>query len=370
MGIPINVCKIGGHMAQTWIPKFIHKESEYKSQQIVTADDYNAYLNLLIAQGDYNSEWLNWLTTEGIIEQLTDISGEDIQQAIIDAAQDQIDQLVSDSKNKTSAHLNTPVFTFLDSSATTTALTIFKPALTAHSALGCLACYSSLVGSGTPYMTNTDLQAAQIDGFQIVNHGINKSAVTDANVNNVVTTSVAYMNAQGLVGSTDVFAYPVTAPTSTVRENIKSKFTSAIGHVPGVIDTDAYDRGYLTVINLPAESTEVLDTVLEDVLTNNKWCIFRMDTSAENFDVTQLEYVLSILDGEDLITITTVSDAAQLAASTINNKIVAVNNRIDALIPRIVVLEQKLQSINSIKYGSKTNGLPSNPSEGDIYIMY
>lgn len=357
-------------MAQIWVPKYIHKESDYKSKQIVTADDYNAYLNLLIAQGDYNSEWLNWLTTEGIIEQLTDISGEDIQQAIIDAAQDQIDQLVSDSKNKTSAHLNTPVFTFMDSSATNTALTIFKQTLTAHSVRGCLACYSSLVGSGTPYMALTDLQAAQIDGFEIINHGINKSEVTDANVNNVVTTSVAYMNTNGLLGASNVFAYPTTVPAETVRENIKSKFTSAVGHVPGIIDTDAYDRGYLTVIKLPAADTAALDTVLEDTLTNNKWCIFRMDTSDESFDVTQLEYVLSVLDGEDLITVTTVADAAQLAANTINNKIVALHDRIDDLIPRIAALENKLSTVNSIKYGSKANGLPSNPSEGDIYIMY
>ena len=39
-----------------WIPKFIHRVFDYKSHQTLSAKEMNAILNLLVAQGDYNSK--------------------------------------------------------------------------------------------------------------------------------------------------------------------------------------------------------------------------------------------------------------------------------------------------------------------------
>lgn len=355
--------------SKTWIPKYVRKESNYKSKQIVTADDYNAYLNMLIKQGDYNSEWLDWLTKEGVLDQLTDINGEDIQQAIIDTATEQLDQLVADSKNKTSAHLEQPVFSFIDDSPTNSALTIFKVALSESQFIGALAYYTGFVSTGTPYMDVIDLQAAQIDGFEIINHGVNKLPLTEETVVNAIANGKAGMETAGLQGADVLFAYPKGTSIET-KELAKTAVDFAVGYDSGVIDTDSYDSNNLTVINLPAADIAEVDTMIEEALLNNYWCIIRMDTSEESFSQEQLKHVIDKIADAPNAVVKPVKDAQGLAQNTLNNRLAAVNDKLDALTERVSHLEVILDSVNSIRYGKKEDGLPTNPSEGDIYIMY
>lgn len=62
-----------------WIPNYIRRDINYKAHEILTAKEFNALLNLLITQGDYNSSWLEYLQNEGIPQAIADLSGDQIE---------------------------------------------------------------------------------------------------------------------------------------------------------------------------------------------------------------------------------------------------------------------------------------------------
>ena len=46
-------------MSTTYTPKYIDRTIDYNPRDILTAQDFNEILNLIISQGNYNSHWLN-----------------------------------------------------------------------------------------------------------------------------------------------------------------------------------------------------------------------------------------------------------------------------------------------------------------------
>lgn len=358
---------------QQWIPKLIQKNLAYKSQEVVTAADYNAILNLLITQGDYNSAWLEWLTKEGLPEFFKELNGEDIRQMVVQAASEQLAALAATSANKTSAHLNNPTFTFLDESATTSVTELFKPILDEYGVVGTASCYTSLVGAGNPYMTLIDLQALQVAGYAVINHGTTKDSVTEDNVENVLTESQTYMLENGISTGYNVFAYNnEEEPSDVIRTEVSKLFTSAIGNTLGVNNTDAYDTGWLLVVPLNA-GEEVIREAVEETIRSNRWCIFKCDSSVSDFTEVFAPLlrvaVETALEDENTL-ITTVPTAVNLAAHTINNNIKTLQQQVDTLSQEISSIKELLEGYRTITYGRVSDGVPPTGNEGDIHIMY
>lgn len=351
---------------QQWIPKYIAKTFNYKTGQVLTAADYNAILNLLINQSDYNSEWLDWLTTKGIAEFFADLNGDDIKQAIVDAAQEQINGLLSISNNKTSAHLDYPIFTFVDHSATTSALTSFKALLDDHGVPGCLSHYSSLVGSGGDYLSVTDLQAAQVDGFTILNHGVNSADITTDTDLAVTKTS---MEQHGMPAGKDILLWTNKTYNKTLMETVGADFDACVGQAKGIIDSDQYDRVWLPTMDLP-HSIEDIEKTIVDTINNNKWCIFAVDSSSPDFNAAGLSYAVIKVASSTVAKVVGVPDAYQLVLNTLNNRIAKLIEMITANTETIKTVDAKFEHINKVTYGSTSDGLPTGASEGDIHIMY
>ena len=89
-------------MSTEWIPNFIRRTINYNPHDILSAQEYNAILNLIISQGDYNSAWLEYLQTEGIPDAIRELSIEQITEAITVAVQAELAALSASVSNKTS----------------------------------------------------------------------------------------------------------------------------------------------------------------------------------------------------------------------------------------------------------------------------
>lgn len=363
-----------------WIPKFIQKNLAYKSQETVTAADYNAMFNLLITQGDYNSEWLEWLTNEGFAEFFKDLNGEDIKQMIVQSAGEQLASLAAASANKTSAHLNHPVFTIFDESATTSTLELFKPVLDDYGIVGNVSCYSSLVGAGNPHMTVSDLQTLQAYGYAVINHGTTKEDLTAETAEAVLTESLEFMRTHNLISGANVFAYNNTyfPEDEAVHNAVAKYYSSAIGNTAGVNNTDDYNPGWLKVITLKAEDIEDVAVARRELLTqvmnNNYWCIIKVDSSTAGFEEEivpvlrdTIEFVLST-DFDVRVLLAPAS--AELAATTINNTIKKLRQDNDMLRQEVMELKKEVQSFRRITHGPVSAGVPPTGNEGDIHIMY
>ncbi len=357
-----------------WIPKFIQKNLAYKSQETVTAADYNAILNLLITQGDYNSEWLEWLTHEGFAEFFKDLNGEDIKQMVVAAASEQLASLAAASANKTSAHLNQPTFTFFDESATTSTLELFKPVLDDYGVVGTVSCYSSLVGAGTPHMAVSDLQALQAYGYAVVNHGTTKEDLTEDTAESVLAQSSAFMRNNNLFSGGSVFAYNNTAEPvyGTIATTVLKCYTHAIGSAIGVNDTDQYAPAWLRVIPITASEEDIREAITE-TQKHNYWCIFKLDSSVADFDVNIAGVLRSVIETilvDDNSRIVTVPVAADWSASTINNVIKELRKDNEVLKTELEELKKEVRSFRKITHGPVAHGVPATGNEGDIHIMY
>lgn len=355
-----------------WIPKFIRKNVDYKARQMVTAADYNAILNLLIAQGDYNSEWLQWLSGEGLAAFFKDLNGEDIKNMVVQAAAEQLAGLAAVSANKTSAYLNNPTFTFLDDSATDTAITVFKRILDENSIVGNVSCYAGLAEIGEPYTHLTDLQAAQVDGYAVVNHGYNTEPITDSeeDMDMSLLYSFEYMQANGLHTGNTIFVYcNEEEPAITIKEQVKHYHKCAIGKTIGVNDSDSYSADWLAVI--PVNSgKDVITNAIEDAIKHNRWCVFTCDSSSSDFDEELLLFAIEEVKAHPEAIITTIPTAFEEVEHTINNKIKALNTKVYELEQAIIALQKMLEGYRKITHGYLGDAFPENANEGDIHIVY
>lgn len=95
-------------------PEYIADKMEYVSGDIITADDFNTIINKLVHQGNNSEEWLEYLDTIGIPAAIADITGEDIQEYIQQAVEEEIQQLTEDSKSRTNGVWSKKSVCFID----------------------------------------------------------------------------------------------------------------------------------------------------------------------------------------------------------------------------------------------------------------
>lgn len=311
-----------------WIPNYIRRDINYKAHEILTAKEFNALLNLLITQGDYNSSWLEYLQNEGIPQAIADLSGDQIEKALTEAVAAELASLAASVVNKTAAHLNAPTFSFLNLS-TQADMSDFRTVMEEYGIRGNFCVATNLIGLSATYPSLLTVQSMRVAGHEILPVGTDGSSFDRLGVNEIeaiVANAKAYM--QRNIADVDVFVYPGGSNSEDVQQGVSSAYTYAVNIASDdkVVDSDLIRfnnlRLQIPVIYLSANSTLASAQVyIDSAIANNLFCIVAVDTSKTEYDENALREVLDYLKTQAGIRYKTISTALSDCEETINNQL-------------------------------------------------
>jgi uncharacterized protein YlxP (DUF503 family) len=320
-----------------WIPKYIRRVLEYKPHKILSAKEYNAILNLLVAQGDYNSEWLQYLYTEGIPNAVAKLTTEELQEALTAAVRNEIAVLANSITNKTSAYLNQPLFTFLDISVQEDSISTFRTLLESKGVCGTINACTGLIGVTAAYPTLQQLIIAQRAGHEIITSGTDVAELTADNAENVVSRAKEYMESNSLIGGTEVFLYPAQGNSN---ENVKGivgthyKYAINVAEEDAYVDSDLINRLSIPVVMVNENKTiadESVKAAIDNTVATNGWCILAVDTSSFAYSDEALSGVIDYVKAQAGAEIVSTVTAVGLIEGTLNNQLDAVRDALNAL---------------------------------------
>ena len=311
-----------------WIPNYIRRDINYKAHEILTAKEFNALLNLLITQGDYNSSWLEYLQNEGIPQAIADLSEAQIEKALTEAVAAELASLAASVVNKTAAHLNAPTFSFLNLS-TQADMSDFRTVMEEYGIRGNFCVATNLIGLSATYPSLLTVQSMRVAGHEILPVGTDGSSFDRLEVNeieDIVANAKAYM--QRNIADVDVFVYPGGSNSEDVQQGVSSAYTYAVNIASDdkVVDSDLIRfnnlRLQIPVIYLSANSTLASAQVyIDSAIANNLFCIVAVDTSKTEYDENVLREVLDYLKTQAGISYKTISTALSDCEETINNQL-------------------------------------------------
>ena len=342
-------------MADTWIPNYIKRTIDYKPRDILTAQEYNAILNLIITQGDYNSAWLEYLQNDAIPDAIRDISIDVIEEAISDVVREEIAALSAEVINKTSAQLNNPMVTVLNTGLGYTGISHLDTLITSKNIKATYAIATNLIDTNPTYPTLVQLKALQNAGNDIVAYSTDGAPITASTVNTVVPAAYSYMNTNEF--NKDVFVYPEGNSIDTVRNAVCNKFKYAVNIINnGVIIPDGilYTSptsilGNLAVIHF--DNTVSVNTVkafIDDAVQYNKYLILQVDTDSSSYSSENLETIIDyILTNSNVVFPDSISDAMHEIHDTIENTLLSLENMVDVINFRINNMSISIGNINS-----------------------
>lgn len=311
-----------------WIPNYIRKNIQYRPHEVLTAKEFNALLNLLITQGDYNSSWLEYLHKEGVPNAVADLNAEQISKAIEQAVAAEIDALTNAVANKSSARLDTPVFAFLNLSMQADMLE-FRELVEGFDVPGSFCIATNFVGQSSAYPTLTTLQAMQVAGHDILPLGVDGSSydtITEDEINTALTLTKEYM--RNNFTDTDVFVYPGGTESPAVVNAVEAQYTYALNTAlpnSSVESDDMFVNNVRTQIpvvlitNTVTLDNEEVKRIIDDTFTTHKCCIIAVDTSSTQYSASATAQVLEYITAHAGVTCTTVSEAVHMCSETINN---------------------------------------------------
>lgn len=316
-------------MSTEWIPNYIHRTIDYRPNDILTAQEYNAILNLLITQGDYNSSWLDYLQNDAIPDAISEISAEAIAEAISVSVREEIDALASAVKNKTSLQLNSPAITILNIGQEYTGIAALKELLDIKNLFATYAVAVNLVGNNPAYPTIAQLTSLKNSGNTIVAYGTDGTALTSENADTIAETCKTFMNINGF--DEDIFIYPSGSSDADVVSAVHNFFKYAANkYYEGVLLPENYPEtiGYTSLCNLPivewdntitfSDIKDVIDTLVE----NNHYMILQINTDAATYDSPSFSEVLDYILTKSFIEYPeTISDEMNTIYRTIGNSL-------------------------------------------------
>lgn len=316
-------------MATKWIPNFIKRTIQYNAKDVLTAQEYNAILNLLITQGDYNSSWLEYLQNDAIPEAIREIGIEEIEEVLTTVVEEEIAALAASTVNKTSEQLNNPMVTILNTGIQWDGIDALNTLLTSKSLKGTYCCATNLVGFSAAYPSLAQLTALDTAGNDIVAYSTDGATMTAAGAATAVDTAYDFMYDNGF--NIDSFVYPNGNSIDDVRDAVHSKFHYAVNMlVSGVItpdgilaDSPASVLGNLAVVEY--DSTVDPDTVkayVDDIVQHNKYMILKVNTDSENYDAAGLAGILDYIKTKSSIVFpSSITNAMLTIHNTIGNKL-------------------------------------------------
>ena len=303
-------------MATQWIPNYIKRNMQYNPKDVLTAQEYNAILNLLITQGDYNSSWLDYMQTEAIPDAIREIGIDEITEVLTEVVQEQIAALAAASVNKTSEQLNYPMVTILNTGLQMAGITALKTLLDAKELKATYCCATNLVGFSAAYPNSTD-----------------GATLTAATATAAVASAYEFMYNNGF--DIDSFVYPNGNSSDDVCNIVHETFHYAVNItesgliVPNGIlaDSPADVLGNLSVIQYDSTVTvaDVKDAI-DDAIQHNKYMILEVNADSANFDATGLGTILDYLKSKNgIVYPASITDAMLTIHNTIGNRLLLVN---------------------------------------------
>ena len=288
-------------MSTQWIPNFIRKSMNYKPNEILTAQEYNAILNLLITQGDYNSEWLQYLQNDAIPEALQDLSAEAIAEAIGQAVQHEIAALTASVTNKTSAQLNNPAITILNVGLQYEGIADLKALLDTKNLHATYAAAVNLVGNNGAYPTIAQLLTLKNAGNDIVAYGTDGTQLTSSTAEAVVNTAYNFMQLNGF--NTDTFIYPLGNADPDIAQIVASKFNVAANvynealadpaDYPFTAFSNFYDIPIITWDN--TVDVSVIKGYIDTIVEENKYMILQINTDSSSYEEVKFEQIVDYM---------------------------------------------------------------------------
>ena len=311
-----------------WIPNYIRRYINYKAHEILTAKEFNALLNLLITQGDYNSSWLEYLQNEGIPQAIADLSEAQIEKALTEAVAAELASLAASVVNKTAAHLNAPTFSFLNLS-TQADMSDFRTVMEEYGIRGNFCVATNLIGLSATYPSLLTVQSMRVAGHEILPVGTDGSSFDRLEVNeieDIVANAKAYV--QRNIADVDVVVYPGGSNSEEVQQGVSSAYTYAINIASHdkVVHSDLIRfnnlRLQIPLIYLSANIPLAISKVyIDTAIANNLFCIVAVDTSKTEYDENVLREVLDYLKTQAGISYKTISTALSDCEETINNQL-------------------------------------------------
>lgn len=312
----------------SWIPNYIRKNIQYRPHEVLTAKEFNALLNLLITQGDYNSSWLEYLHKEGIPNAVADLNTEQIAKALEGAVAAEMEALTAAVVNKSSVRLDSPVFAFLNLSMQAD-MSEFRDIVESFNVPGSFCIATNFVGQSSAYPTLTTLQAMQVAGHEVLPIGTDGSPydeTTQEDINTALTTAKEYMRSN--LTDTDVFVYPGGTESPDVVATVGAQYTYALNTALLQSNLESDDirvgdtRVQVPVILITATNTldsEEVKSIIDDTFATHKCCIIAADTSSTQYSELALTQVLEYITSHAGATCTTVSKAMKMCSETVNN---------------------------------------------------
>ena len=316
-------------MATQWIPNYIKKDMHYNPRDILTAQEYNAILNLIITQGDYNSSWLEYLQNEGIPDAIRDLSIEQITEAITVTVREELAALSAQVNNKTSEQLNNPMVTILNTGIGISGISLFNALLSDKGLNATYAVATNLIDNNQAYPTLTQLNELKAAGNDIVAYSTDGATIDTSTMNTVVPAAYQYMFTNGF--NTDVFVYPNGNSDTEVRDAVCDMFDYAVNIInSGVIAPDGIVvnsptsiLGNLSVINFDNTVTvESIKAYIDATVLHNKYMILQVNTDSSAYDAEGLEEILDYMLAQAAIVYPeSIADAMHDIHETIGNRI-------------------------------------------------
>lgn len=313
-----------------WIPNYIRKNMQYNPHAILTAKEFNALLNLLITQGDYNSKWLDYLHKEGIPNAVANLNAEQIEKVLKETVAAELETLTASLVHKASARLNTPVFAFLDLSMQAD-MADFRKVVESYGLPGSFCIATNLVGASSTYPTLTTLRAMQVAGHEILPLGTDGSSyehVSDDVIYEMLTHTKTYMHDN--LTDVDVFVYPGGTESQVAVDTVSKRYTYALNTAleQGSLESDTLREGntrvqipVVTITDTNTIETVAVKNIIDDAITTNKCCIIAVDTSRSSYSGSAIVSVIEYIKAHTEVVCTTVSEALELCATTINNQL-------------------------------------------------
>ena len=320
-------------MAAKWIPNYIKRKINYRPKDILTAQEYNAILNLLITQGDYNSAWLDYLQTDAIPEAIAEIGMEEIEEALTEAVRQELDALAHEVNNKTSKQLNNPAITILNTGLQITPWLDFADLIGEHDLKATYCIATNLIGYSSAYPTLNQIQNIKAAGNDIVAYSTDGAAVTELTADTVAEASKRYMEINEL--NSNVFVYPSGNSDEAVTDIVHNYFKYAINIINNsaitpdgiVVNAPASVLGNIPVVNCNNTiDTTYIKGYIDNVVEHNKYMILCVNTDSEHYDSAQLEEILDYIATKSSIQFPpTISDEMLDIHTTIGNLLALVD---------------------------------------------
>ena len=342
-------------MANEWIPNYIRRDVHYNPRDILTAQEYNALLNLIITQGDYNSSWLDYLQNEGIPEAIRDISVEELTEVLTVVVREEIAALSASVTNKTSRQLNNPIVTILNTGQSIDNILALDTMLEGKHPGGtgrltaAYAIATNLVENGAAYPTLAQLHSLQDAGNNIVAYSTDGATITAETANTVIPAAQQFIRTNGFDQMTFVYPNGNSGPdASAVRTVVDNNYYTAVNIAnSNIITPDGItpDSSASVLCNLSVihyDSTVSLTTIknhIDTIVRDNKYMILHIDTDSVNYDLNDLEVIIDyMLTKSNIVYKSFIYSAMLDIYDTIGNRITLLTNRLQSLSSKVTTL--------------------------------